>query len=1262
MIGSDTKLNATDIDSSDLGVYFFDRNYGDVSGFFNLDGTSKRCPIDTLPDLFMKTHLFLRILPPVARYTGRRPGFALVVTLSLMILLTVIAVGLLSLSSIALRSSSQGEAMAEARANARMALILAIGDLQKHAGQDQRVTATANIAAAAGGLQLAAGAQPINDKSIDDLSKGLSPVQPGTRYWTGVFANRETANPLLQSLLRTPSPEIVKWLVSGDTAAGNDVIPSLASCAVNASGEIADATKAVVLVGGNSVGKNIGSMDRHVAVPLVGMLDKATSRPTGRYGWWVGDEGVKAKINLRKTLEDKTNYAALVAQRRGWETVPGFNAPGASYPVPSSARQSQLPKIVSLAGTELLLPAVGIESGGSSPIQNVFHSATTDGLALLTDTMNGGTKIDLSAILAGDLPSTNPVSSVANYPVKNSNIIPTKVGTEPSAAATMKAPRWDTIKDFHDQSKQLDGGALIVRGATSNFTPAIAPVITDFRILMGARLKVKDSDLRTYNINACAKIAIAIANPYSYPLRWTKDIEIEVRNQTPSGNNPSRIWGNLQIKPAYLPSEPFPSSEAAVFNNTVFRIPSSSLAPGEARAYTLASPDLRPAGNTSKRNINLAPFASSAPFDFNNCVELENAFVYSLASTNSGASPKRFEMDVRESWQTSLANIEIGLSGTASSSRLLRRIERFELDNGYFFPTQRRFYHSTADGQASGEQSEIVLASAMTQPFPLMLYSFQISQPGAPYKDYMPSAYEMGQRASTLRTFADFNLQATRIRKPIASYNPPPYFAESNDNQAQLAAKPPGGETGSGFTRDFALVARWGRSSKSGSERTILFSIPSQLASLAQLQHADLTGDDLMASIGHQPGNAVGNSYASPFVKRNLSAQTRTNYELKGNPDRSGTNSIDPSKYYDLSYLLNSSLWDSYFFSTIPRSGPAVPDNPTLVRFNPNDSSADIKDPTGVAVAPLLAIDGGFNVNSTDKTAWKAFLASAKHFNHAADTAPNTDAAFPRGLEQTSTSAAQPTGKDEDSFTGFRRLTDPQLDALAEEIVKQVRLRGPFVSVSHFVNRALSPIATQPALSRSGALQSAIDQSGANISFQGTKNAFKDVNTTEDAVTLGWKNGAPRADYDGGKVDLDRPNIPDFATSSADRNYGTVASIHADREMLNDPALKAEQGFRSTGIPGWLTQADVLQVIGASITARSDTFRIRAFGEALDASGKSVAKAYCEAIVQRTPAYVDPGNPPTDRDSVTPTLSNLNKTYGRQFQIVSFRWLSSKEI
>lgn len=300
------------------------------------------------------------------------------------------------------------------------------------------------------------------------------------------------------------------------------------------------------------------------------------------------------------------------------------------------------------------------------------------------------------------------------------------------------------------------------------------------------------------------------------------------------------------------------------------------------------------------------------------------------------------------------------------------------------------------------------------------------------------------------------------------------------------------------------------------------------------------------------------------------------------------------------------------------------------------------------------------DVNSTDKNAWNAFLASARHFKHAADSTSNPEAAFPRGLEQISPSANPPNGQEADSFSGFRRLTDPQLDALAVEIVKQVRLRGPFVSVSHFVNRSLAKITGQPALTGSGALQSAIDESGANIAFQAKKNAFAGSNFTaaDDAVNLRWKDNAPRADYAGTKTD-NRPNIPEYAKTSTDQNYGAVASIYADTGMLSDATCRPEQGFRSTGIPGWLTQTDVLQVIGSSITARSDTSRIRAYGETLDPSGKTAARAWCEAIVQRTPGYVDPANAPTARGS---ELSDLNEIYGRKFQIVSLRWLSASEI
>lgn len=1139
-----------------------------------------------------------------------------------MILLTVIAVGLLSLSSISLRATSGSSAMSEARQNARMAMMLALGELQKHAGPDQRITATADIAGDAAGFEISPGTAPLNDKSINNISKGLSSLQNGTRYWTGVWKNSSTSTtPATEVYSKTPSPLLVQWLISGNESGGSvQTDPSSSICSVGSNGEIADPKKAVVLVGRKSVGESSSNtLPRYVAAPLVSITAAkgTTTQTVGRYGWWIGDEGVKAKINIPKTNDDTASYASLSAQRRGWETVAGLE----DYPDPSSAAHGSLSKIITLPEAALLVS--NSPSGNVTPLQSVFHSATADSKGVIADTLSGGTKVDLTSILSGGLPSSNAVPSIANYPIKNGNIVP-----RAGAIRTMVAPKWDALKEFHDRNKSLQGGALVVKAATSVNTVSIAPLVTDLRILMGVKFRPVVAG-SSYKANACGKIAIAIANPYSQPLRWDKDLEFEIRNLTPSGNSPSRIW-NLGGNSVYISS-----TEPAVFNQAIFRIRPAALAPGEARAFTNAGATVRAVGTGTQRFVvDLAPFGSANPGDFNKCVELDANGVYTSLPG----------LDVRESWQTTLIGLDMRLAGSSSTAQPLRRIEGFDLDNGYFGPNTR--YISIAD------------CKLRPNPVGLMCYSFQISQPGADYLPLMPAGYQMGQRASTLRTFADFNLQATRISKPITSYNSPPYFMESNNGHAGLGDGVTNA-TGPAFTKNLDSIMPWGRA-WNGSEKTVLFSVPSQFTSLAQFQHADLTGDDVAASLGHQPGNAFANSYATPFVKRSLTIQPRTDYVLLGAPNHTGSNQKSRN-YYDISYLLNTAIWDSYFLSTVSGSASnGTPENPSLVRLNPNAASSDLSDP--VKCASQLLIDGAFNVNCTDKNAWKAFLASSKHFRHKSDSGSSANAAFPRSLEQPGPSSTPPSGTAEDSFSGFRRLSDAELDALATEITKQVRLRGPFVSLSHFVNRALGDIRRNAALTRSGALQSAIDESGITINFAGNKKGLAGIVANTDRVTLSDFENAPRADMDGGDRserpgDVDADGNQVWAATSTDNNFGTVASIIADRTMLN--SAKNEQGYRSTGIPGWLTQADVLQVIGPSISNRSDTFRIRTYGESLDAAGNTLAKAYCEAIVQRVPDYVDPSNASSDRGSA---LSTPNKTYGRKFTISSFRWLSLQEI
>ena len=75
----------------------------------------------------------------------RANGFSLIVTIAMMVLLTIIAVGLLSLSTITIRGASIDAANLRARANARMALMMALDKLQVQVGPDQRITANASI-------------------------------------------------------------------------------------------------------------------------------------------------------------------------------------------------------------------------------------------------------------------------------------------------------------------------------------------------------------------------------------------------------------------------------------------------------------------------------------------------------------------------------------------------------------------------------------------------------------------------------------------------------------------------------------------------------------------------------------------------------------------------------------------------------------------------------------------------------------------------------------------------------------------------------------------------------------------------------------------------------------------------------------------------------------------------------------------------------------------------------------------------------------
>lgn len=363
--------------------------------------------------------------------------------------------------------------------------------------------------------------------------------------------------------------------------------------------------------------------------------------------------------------------------------------------------------------------------------------------------------------------------------------------------------------------------------------------------------------------------------------------------------------------------------------------------------------------------------------------------------------------------------------------------------------------------------------------------------------------------------------------------------------------------------------------------------------------------------------------------------------------------------YHDHGFLNNDALWDNWFCSSITaqQQGPfytrrnaktvfsEFANNSRSLPFSrleliENNSSSliselfdgnDPKEDAHKKIAKHLIINGGFNVNSTSKTAWKALFTGLKGraitwYDRQNKSVKTED--FPDKLAISRFSLANSIKEGVDagdpaSWDGIRLLTEEQIDKLAEECVRQVKLRGPFLNMSDFINRRLS---SDDELARVGMLQAAIDWD----EFNG--------NTPQ----------------------------PSEKSSINGRFKGTQDMMKSNNWSVPFPA--ANKGSFYTGITGYVTQADLLKGIGNQLTPRSDTFTIRAYGDAVDPNtGQVIARAWCEAVVMRTPNYVDPTDSPdsfhVDQEGLSShTLSEINKKYGRQLKVISFKWLSKDEI
>ena len=111
----------------------------------------------------------------------------------------------------------------------------------------------------------------------------------------------------------------------------------------------------------------------------------------------------------------------------------------------------------------------------------------------------------------------------------------------------------------------------------------------------------------------------------------------------------------------------------------------------------------------------------------------------------------------------------------------------------------------------------------------------------------------------------------------------------------------------------------------------------------------------------------------------------------------------------------------------------------------------------------------------------------------------------------------------------------------------------------------------------------------------------------------------------------------------------------------------AGMSLMSEGAPGCMLQSDILEAIGPALASRSDTFILRVYAEA-SANG-ATSGTWFEAVAQRFPEFVDPGDPPetpvlhpADSRLKNPALKAANRLLGRRFKIISLRHLRAEEL
>jgi hypothetical protein len=1130
-------------------------------------------------------------------------GFALVVTLSLMILLTVIAVGLLSLSSISLRSSSQGDAMARARANARLAMMLAIGELQSKTGPDTRITARADI-----------------------LDVNNPPVLGAWKSWEGTNHDG-TGRPLSPGNYKSAKEQrFLRWLVSDETKG----IPNVAKGA-----------NKVTLVGANSVGSGAAQDKLQIHMQPSGI---EVGGNKDKYAWWVGGENTKARVPRPSQPESSTNgqWASVMKSSRSTDPKP-FGL--------ESLLQDPKP-----AGNAITLQQVNLIQTATPLIsEKFFHDLSATSRGLLTNAATGGWKKDLSLFTENSARNSGPIgtrdlplfrikpeqesrttlASGGDVRGQNSVFYPWSqyrgsAGDQPAYQHAAVAS-WNNLIDFTQLYRKTGSGATVSPNSYAwNDTASTFKFLHEVRILpVIARIQWVYSHFAATPklpppagtppppagwLEPCMVLTpvITMWNPYNLKIT-SGDLRFDISRPLPTALKYS-VGGKVNTKFQAITTEStnYPSPSLSSDNFLRYRIKSGfTLEPGETRVF---APKF--GAREEDNDLDLEPGYSPGTGHLFRLKDDSGKPIYA-----PGAS--RISVDVAFDTTYLDGNPGVGIyldmrRGQSGAPHLVYRM--------VYTPEAANKIYPIGEALATSEPLSTIRntpTSFMTTVFGARMASrTHLAAKGLLQSSPLVNYTAMGGKDLSERTIGrEYRGSNHPVNSPF-DYS----FKKVGSPDTSLP------DVDSATKRGFIVT---GFQKSEGLSRCVIAEIPTRpLQSLAELQHWDLRYENPIPPFAF---NLIGNSNATPLIAADSVI---------------GQYSDAVNLQYDDSYCANHVLFDDWFFSSIAPDpsdlgtsgrdlrtvftdfvkGPKKLPNAaySLISLDAGGDATKIfsdhvnKSDSWKKIASRLEVEGMFNVNSTSLAAWRALLGHARNQkipylapsgnSFKVSLSPETDYAVSRSsisgeADTSSSSGSSGASPVANEFTGYRILDEQMIDALAEKIVEQVRKRGPFLSLAEFVNRQLS----SGDLALSGAIQAALDEM--------SKTSSTDL-------------------YKGITGFISRP-----ATAVQGAEYEFPA---------------AAEGEATFGLPGWTRQADILRPLAPVLTVRDDTFTIRAYGDARDKSGNKVlARAVCEAVVFRTRDYVDPADA---ADLENYPTSAANRTFGRRFEVMSFRWLAPNEI